>query len=523
MREFTKIDRGTGSTDSERYLASLAEKTFLSLWSYPNTYNDNRGSKTGDGKEICDLLVVFGDDVLLFSDKNIEWKDNLDITISWKRWYKRAIGKSVQQIRGAERWLREHPDRVFLDSSCSQRLPIGLPPAERRRFHGIAVALGAEEAGRAAFGTSDGSFIIVPSIKGDAHSPQDNTACMPFLIGDVDPDGPFVHVFDKSGLDLVMAELDTVSDFVRYLNHRANAIRAEKIVIAEHEADLLAFYLQNEDEEGGHVFAKKGAAPSTAYVVQGGLYEQLTARPEYKARVQANSISSAWDKLIGMFAKTVLDGTVIAPPDMDVSARTIERALRIMAAEDRTRRRLLSEAFIGALESAHRQPKLRFSRGVLPVGSAPDPFCAYVFVFLPFPDDVDLKRGYSQYREVRGAILATYAYAILRRHRNLKRVIGIAMEGPGGSDLRQGTSEDLVMLEVEKWTDELIEEVEEREKLYDVMRDKRVNYSAVSTQEYPDIRFGPDGQTDRVTRQQRRAAERRAKKARPKGSLAGAF
>ncbi len=290
-RALKPIHRGTGATDSERYLAELADKTFLDLWSYPNTFNDKRGHEAGDGKEICDLLVVFGNDVLVFSDKSIKWKDGPDAAVSWKRWYKRAIAKSVQQIRGAERWLREHPNRVFIDKACLHPLPLDLPVPERRRFHGIAVALGAEEAGRKYYGGHDGSFIIAPAIKGEAHAPKDSTPCRPFHIGDVDPDGPFVHVFDQSGLDLIMAELDTVSDFVRYLIHRADAIRSETIIAAENEADLLAFYLLNEDQQGRYVSSAKDAVSGTACVIEGGLYNDLQSRPEYQAKMRANEIS----------------------------------------------------------------------------------------------------------------------------------------------------------------------------------------------------------------------------------------
>ena len=53
-----------GMTDAERYLTQLACKAFLSLWSYPNLFTDEGRSKgKGDGKELCDLLVVFGNSV----------------------------------------------------------------------------------------------------------------------------------------------------------------------------------------------------------------------------------------------------------------------------------------------------------------------------------------------------------------------------------------------------------------------------------------------------------------------------
>ncbi len=67
------IRRGKGVTQSERYLARLADSTFLELWSYPNTFIDKRSAPTADGKELADLLAVCGDDVIIFSDKSVAW------------------------------------------------------------------------------------------------------------------------------------------------------------------------------------------------------------------------------------------------------------------------------------------------------------------------------------------------------------------------------------------------------------------------------------------------------------------
>jgi hypothetical protein len=97
-----KIVRGSGIT---KYLAKLADKTFLNLWSYPNLFIDKKEGGTGVGKELCDLLVVCGDDIIIFSDKSIEWQKTVDFHVAWSRWYRRVVEKSVAQIRGAERWL----------------------------------------------------------------------------------------------------------------------------------------------------------------------------------------------------------------------------------------------------------------------------------------------------------------------------------------------------------------------------------------------------------------------------------
>lgn len=69
-----QIVRSSGTTDSERYLSWLCGRTFLSLWTYPGLYRDQRarGAST-DGKEPADLVVVFENDVILFSDKHCDF------------------------------------------------------------------------------------------------------------------------------------------------------------------------------------------------------------------------------------------------------------------------------------------------------------------------------------------------------------------------------------------------------------------------------------------------------------------
>src|SRR5271154_3975523 len=106
-----------GVTGSERYLARLCRRSFLSMWSYPGVFRDQKAAAAGkgDGKELCDLLVVFENHVIIFSDKNCQFNDALNLKIAWPRWFKKAIQNSARQVWGAERWIRQFPDRLFLD------------------------------------------------------------------------------------------------------------------------------------------------------------------------------------------------------------------------------------------------------------------------------------------------------------------------------------------------------------------------------------------------------------------------
>jgi hypothetical protein len=72
-----RIHRSRGSTASERLLADLGEQAFLNLWSYPNLFYDKKQNGKGDGKELCDLLVVCGHDVIIFSDKHIKYRSDM--------------------------------------------------------------------------------------------------------------------------------------------------------------------------------------------------------------------------------------------------------------------------------------------------------------------------------------------------------------------------------------------------------------------------------------------------------------
>ena len=91
--------KSQGTTPSERYLAKLCEQTFLSLWSYPNVFRDQGRVRNGGGKEVCDLLVVCGRDVVIFSDKSCDFPATGNLKTDWSRWYKRAIKNSTKQLQ----------------------------------------------------------------------------------------------------------------------------------------------------------------------------------------------------------------------------------------------------------------------------------------------------------------------------------------------------------------------------------------------------------------------------------------
>jgi hypothetical protein len=117
---------------SEASLAELAGRSFLKLWSYPNPFR-------APGKEIADLIVVFGNDIVVFSDKATIYRVE-DQTNAWERWYRRAVANSIKQLSGACRILADENARIYVDDRASQAFPFALPPIKDRRVHLVAVA-----------------------------------------------------------------------------------------------------------------------------------------------------------------------------------------------------------------------------------------------------------------------------------------------------------------------------------------------------------------------------------------------
>ncbi|WP_133244820.1 hypothetical protein [Caulobacter radicis] len=462
------ISRGVGVTSSEALLAELADSTFLDLWSYPNVFKV-------PGKELCDLLVVCGDDIIIFSDKTIGWPPG-DLSVAWPRWYKRAISKSVDQIRGAVRWLETKPSEVFLDAKCNDRLPIELPPPDRRRIHGVCVALGAEEAAATYFDDPDGTFLILPHLKGERHIEFGSEHHMPFAIGDVDPAGPFIHVFNQSSLEVVMSELNTISDFMAYLKARAELIRTELLRVSPSESEVLANYLQL-TQNGVSNFPRPsdlGADEEVKFAFVQGEYAYLVESEEYQLWKQSDKVSYAWDTQIRLFTEHVLKGTSYKILGVDPEASLAERALRFMAQEGRLRRRVLGHTLMGALQGhANQAGKGRFSRVVFPDENSIFPGLAYVFMVL---SDQEYK-DYETYRSVRASMLETYCASVLFDHREMKVCVGIALSGVEDD----GSSEDLIAMEQHLWTSSETDSLRTAREAYEILVDpaklKRAKFS----------------------------------------------
>ncbi|WP_049273605.1 hypothetical protein [Pseudomonas putida] len=414
-----------GVNESERLLMSLCRKSFLSLWAHANLHTDQdmRDGK-GSAKEFADVMVVFGNDIVIFSDKHITFQTEADTAIAWKRWYKRAILNSAKQLYGAKSWLERFPDRVFLDSKCTRPLPVRVPDIANARFHLVAVTRGSVEACAKHFSGSFGTHMIQTGLS------QHDYFDLPFTTGPLDPTKEFVHVFDELSLEVLMREMTTVKDFIDYLAARKEfLLRPNTVITSAGEEQLIAAYLMHSDEN------TLSFVPSTATVPQFISYDvtcypALQARPEYQTMHTQNGQSGFWDALIEKFI-AVGDPTITELGANQENHET-ELALRLMASETRFMRRELTRQFFEMIELAKSGNYVRRARTL---ATRQDPSIIYIFLVCPKLEG----QTYDEYRRYRGGMLLSYAQCAKLRFSEATTVIALGFDHPlkdysGGSE-----------------------------------------------------------------------------------------
>ena len=376
-------------TSSEKFVYEVCQKSFLSLWSYVNP----RGRDAG--RELCDILIVCDPHIIVFSVKDIKLTNSGRLEVDWDRWERKAIDESVIQIRGAIRWLDKADHVVKKDGSVG--LP--LPPRGKRVYHRIAVACGG---GRKV-------PITTSAQKGE----------------------PLAHVFDEKSFSLILRHLDTITDFVDYLQKKEDFLDRATICMDDGEENLLAVFLHN-----GMAFPEK---PDLVFL-DGSLWDVLKKKAKFRAKLERDKDSYVWDRLIESFCIGGFEDDNWRGPGMAES----EVALRVLAKEDRYSRRMLGRAFRQFLE-LRKAGKVRARIATSQLG------VTYVFF------------GYSadSTPEDRKAELTARCLASLCRFPNAHTVIGIDINGPGEKPICGYTS-DLVMLQTDQgaWPKEFLERAE---------------------------------------------------------------
>ena len=230
-----------------------------------------------------------------------------------------------------------------------------------------------------------------------------------------------------------LSELDTVADFVNYLQKKEALFASGKVVYANGEEEILSYYMTHLEDDGEHGFD----FPTELDLISlSECYAGLRSDEQYKAKKAADRVSYLWDHLIDYFGRHIAEGTLETGNNLGITETEV--ALRIMAAENRFARRHLGHALLDAMQ--RQQP---FAR----VCATPEDIeRGYCFLIYPCP----IEQDYSEYRQVRAGMLASYCRVMKLKFPRLENVIGIGTEPAGG----RGRSEDLIYLDGLGWTNE---------------------------------------------------------------------
>ncbi|MBV7502722.1 SEC-C metal-binding domain-containing protein [Achromobacter sp. ACM05] len=467
-----QIHKTEGTTPGERELTRLANLSFFGLWSYASVH---RLKGNGSIKhEVADLLVVFGNDVIIFSEKDITFPDSNNIVEDWGRWFRKSISKSVSQLRGAEKYIKSKDNALFLDEKCTKPFPFQLNASELR-VHLIAFCRNSCERAKGYFAqnqeegasTSTGTLVFLSPLR------EQEMLLNPFHIGDFDPKKPFIHVFDEDSLSLLLTELDTGPDFIDYLCAREQSIRGKTVSFFYGEEDFLAVYLKNIQANGFGCFrADKSlpTAPENALpTIEEGMWQLFKLLPYYAIHEQQRKHAGFWKSVIDDFSQSILTATV--GEAREESLETHERALRAMASENRISRAALGHAL---LEKFHTVPTNARSARV--VQSSSNPNRLYIFLLFPW---IDEHKTYDGYRAERTACMKLYARAAQLKYPAYSEIVILGADTKNSS---KGSSETVLVVKgnpemPEREKAETLAMMEEHRVLTDISELKHVSRS----------------------------------------------
>lgn len=348
---------------AEEYVYKLAKKSFFEDWCYINP-------KFPDGKELCDVLVVFGDTLIIWQIKDLKLKNG--------KYDLGDVEKNLRQLCGAKRKL------------FGLKQPIELENAR---------------AGKEKFDTNKIKKVYL--ISGLVGEGEDYFSFAEFQKEN------HIHTFTREFTELVLRELDTIEDFIGYIQEKEKLLSLDsQITLLGGEKDLLAHYLMNQRNFGKLMKAN-------LLMIDEGCWEELQKRPEYIAKKVEDEISYFWDDMINR---------------THTCGKGYETIARELARPNRFERRYLSKAFLDAHKKAYDEIKNNMFRRLIKGEGI-----TYCFMF------TDHKP-----RKYRKIWLENTCLVARGLHQDNQKVLGIATE----MKIAPECSYDFCFLNLQEWKEE---------------------------------------------------------------------
>lgn len=272
---------------AEEVVYELATKSFLTDWCYKNP-------KWLDGKELCDILVVFDEIAIIWQIKDLKKRKD-------GKYSEREVQKNLNQLSGAKRKLFDLKKEIILENP--RRGKEKFDPNKIKEIYLISALVGEGE----------DFFSFFEEFKDKK-----------------------IHVLNKESIEVILNELDTIKDFVEYIKEKENFFSINnQMILVDGEKDLLAYYLTNERS-----FDK--FREYNGIFIDEGCWEDLKNKPEYLKKHEEDKISYGWDNIIN---------------NAHTGGKGYEMIAKELARINRFERRVLSKAFLEAQILASKETK----------------------------------------------------------------------------------------------------------------------------------------------------------------------
>lgn len=180
------MDSNEIGIEGEEAVNKIAFETYLKYWCYPNP-KDELGNKN----EICDLLIIFQNHLIIISIKNYSFNGD------YERYFRSTLKKAISQIHGAERKL--------------------LNTNNNNRFNH----------------PETGAFYFSPENYDSVHRLIINLNTVPLFHpgGLITKNNEFAHIFNWNSFLGIVTELNTIPDFIEYLKEREFTFKYTEFVM----------------------------------------------------------------------------------------------------------------------------------------------------------------------------------------------------------------------------------------------------------------------------------------------------
>lgn len=311
---------------SENTVHELCENMFLSDFVISNPKFKTKTAKKNTNHEISDTVVLFKDNIIGFQVKSKKISGDKDSEIELSR-VKKAISEGISQLGSVHAALRM--DKLVVKNRVGA--DVHLNSVDIKKILGVVIIelVGDENIKNHYYSNIPAGFTFYKEIP--------------------------THTISTIDLKLISSEIDTIPDFLKYLNIRESIHSQNLINGSTRERDFLAYYKIDENS------LKNAIKLNTPVEIPFGFWEHYKKRyaTQINERDEANIVSYKIDEIIQIFHKLIGTNKLLQSTFKNITENSIEdyfSAITELASFDRVTRRNQALKLVEVMKKADIQP-----------------------------------------------------------------------------------------------------------------------------------------------------------------------